>query len=137
MVAMQYKLTYAEYKEALKRDKLLGLRCKNCAAYIVPPKKVCIKCASEDFDIVELSGEGKIQTFTVIRVPPEGFQAPYIVCLVELNEGPWMEGNLVGVDVDKATLDLIGRRVKLGHKVIPGDKFSAGEMVALSFKLEC
>ncbi len=130
---MEYKLTAKMFAEALKKNRLLGLKCNICGAYTVPPKKVCLECASEDLEIVELSGWGQIQTFTVIQVPPEGFEAPYIVGMAELDEGPWLVGNIVGVDPDEATMDLIGKRVKLGHKVHPGDKFSAGEMVAVTF----
>ena len=45
-------------------------------------------------------------------------------------------GNIVDLDPDKATMDLIGKRVSIGHKVVKGDKFSAGDGVALAFKLE-
>lgn len=130
---MEYKLTAKMFAEALKGNRLLGLKCNKCSAYTVPPKKVCIECTSEDLEVVELSGQGQIQTFTVIRVPPEGFEAPYIVGMVELAEGPWITGNIVGVDPDSVTMDLIGTKVKMGHKVNPGDKFSAGEMVAVTF----
>ena len=130
---MEYKLTAKMFTEALKESKLLGLKCNKCGAYTVPPKKVCMECTSEDLEVFELSGKGQIQTFTVIRVPPEGFEAPYIVGMAELDEGPWIMGNIVDVDPDEATMDLIGMRVKLGHKVLPGDKFSAGEMVAVTF----
>ena len=133
---MEYKLTYNKYKEALMSDKFCGLKCNKCGGYTVPPKKVCMECASEDMDIVELSARGEIKTYTVIRVPPEGFDAPYIVGMVELDEGPWVMGNIVDLDPDKATMDLIGKRVSIGHKVVKGDKFSAGDGVALAFKLE-
>jgi hypothetical protein len=133
---MEYKLTYNTYVEALKQNRLLGLKCNQCGAYTVPPKMVCMECASEDVDIVELSGKGVIQTFTVVRVSPEGFTAPYIITLVELDEGPWLMGNIVGVDPEKATMDLMGKRVKVGHEVHEGDKFSAGEQVAVTFSLE-
>ncbi|MEE8470419.1 MAG: Zn-ribbon domain-containing OB-fold protein [Dehalococcoidia bacterium] len=130
---MDYKLTAKMFAEALKENRLLSLKCTKCGAYTIPPKKVCMECTSEDLEVVDLSGKGQVRTFTVIRVPPEGFQAPYIVGLIELSEGPWLMGNIVGVDPDKATMDLIGMKVKMGHKVHPGDKFSAGEMVAVTF----
>jgi len=136
MVSMEYKLTHKAYTNALRENRLLGLKCNACGAYTVPPKKVCIECTSEDLEIVELSGKGEIRTFTVIRVPPEGFEAPYLVGLVELEEGPWLMGNILGVDPDKATMDLINKKVKLGHTVIPEDKFSAGQRVATTFSLE-
>ncbi|MEW6613894.1 MAG: Zn-ribbon domain-containing OB-fold protein [Thermodesulfobacteriota bacterium] len=133
---MEYKLTYNKYKEALMSGSFLGLKCNKCGGYTVPPKKVCIQCASEDMDIVNLSGKGEIKTYTVIRVPPEGFEAPYIVGMVELDEGPWIMGNIVDLDPDKAGMDLIGKKVSIGYKVVKGDKFSAGDGIALAFKLE-
>jgi len=99
----------------------------------VPPKKVCMECGSEYLETTQLSGMATIRTFTVIRVPPEGLEAPYIVAMAELDEGPWVMGNIVDIDPDGATMELIGKRVRLGHQVHPGDQFSAGEMVAMTF----
>lgn len=130
---MEYKLTAKMYAEALTENRLLGLKCSHCGAYTVPPKKVCMECTSEDLEVVELAGKGQIRTFTVIQVPPEGFDAPYIVGMAELDEGPWLMGNIVDIDPAKATMDLIGKNVKVGHKVHPGDKFSNGELVAVTF----
>ncbi len=135
---MEYKLTFKEYNEALKKNKLLGLKCNSCAAITVPPKMVCRKCASPDMDIVELSGKGKIETFTTVYVAAEGREdeAPYIIVLVELDEGPWIMGNLGDSDPSKVTMELISQRVKMGHKVFCGDKYSAGDGARPLFSLE-
>ena len=61
---MDYKLTFMDYNKALKKDKLLGLRCNDCGAYTCPPMMVCNECASTNLEIVEMSGKGKIVTFT-------------------------------------------------------------------------
>jgi len=45
-------------------------------------------------------------------------------------------GNLTGVDPKEATMELIGKRVKMGHKVFPGDKYSSGESASPLFSLE-
>jgi hypothetical protein len=89
-------------------------------------------------EIIGLKGRGKIQTFATVNVAPEGREdeVPYIIVLVELDEGPWLMGNLTGVDPDKATMELIGKRVKMGHKVFPGDKYSAGESASPLFSLD-
>ena len=135
---MEYKLTFKEYNEALKQDKLLGLKCKECGWITVPPKMVCGKCANSELDIVPLKGNGKIQTFTTVNVASEGRsnEVPYIIVLVELDEGPWIMGNLIDIDPNQATMELIGRRVKMGHKVFPGDKYSAGEGARPLFSFE-
>jgi uncharacterized OB-fold protein len=126
---MEYKLDFRAYSDALKKNKLLGLKCSNCGTVTCPPKMTCQECTGTDLEIVELSGKGKIMTFTTTYVAPLGreVEAPYTIVMVELDEGPWIAGNLIDIDPNKAGMELIGRRVKLGHKVFPGDRYSAGE----------
>lgn len=135
---MDHKLTFNEYSEALKEDRLLGLRCLKCQTVTVPPRMVCRRCQSPEFDIVPLSGRGSIQTFTTVFVAAEGRQdeLPYIIVLVELDEGPWLMGNLAGIDPGKATMEIVGKRVTMSHRVFPGDKYSAGEGTSPLFILE-
>lgn len=132
---MDYKLTFNKYLDALKEGKFLGLKCNQCGAYTAPPKPICSACSSEDIEIVPLSGKGEIQTFTVIYMPPEGFEAPLIIAMVKLDEGPWVMGNVEGTDPNSVTMDIIGRRVTVGYKEIPADKISGGERIALTFDL--
>ncbi len=135
---MEHKLNFKQYSEALKQNKLLGLKCKQCGNIIVPPKIACGNCASTELDIAELSGKGKIQTFTTVFVAPEGREGecPYVIVLVELDEGPWIMGNLTGVDPNKVTMEIMGKKVKMGHAVFPGDKYSAGDAARPLFSLE-
>ena len=134
---MEHKLIFKDYNEALKQNKLLGLKCLSCDAITVPPKMVCRQCASPDMEVVELKGNGKIRTFTTAYVASEGREeeVPYIIVMVELDEGPWVLGNLDGIDPTQATTELIGRKVKMGHKLFAGDKYSAGEGARPLFSL--
>ena len=135
---MEYKLTFKDYNAALKENKLLGLKCKECGAITVPPKMVCRNCTSHNMEIIQLKGTGKIQTFTTVNVASEGRESevPYTIVLVELDEGPWIMGNLIDIDPSKVTMELIGKRVKMGHKVFPGDKYSAGDAARPLFSFE-
>jgi uncharacterized OB-fold protein len=134
---MEYKLIFKDYNEALKENRLLGLKCHSCGAITVPPKIVCRQCASPDLEIVELKGAGKIRTFTTIFVASEGREdeVPYTIVMVELDDGPWITGNLDGIDPKQASMELIGRKVEMTHKVFPGDKYSAGEGARPLFSL--
>ncbi len=130
-------LTYAEYEEGLSRGKLLGLRCLSCGKITCHPMPVCQWCGSRTMERVELSGEGELLTFTVIRVAPEGFEAPYIPCLVRAIEGPILIGRLELAQGDKeASQALIGKRVKMsGTYTHEGDKFSGGAHLCPVFKI--
>jgi uncharacterized protein len=135
---MEHKITFKDYNEALKKNKLLGLKCGACGAIIVPPRLACRQCGSPDVSPVDLDGKGSIQSLTVINVAPEGRESsvPYIVVMVELAEGPWLMGNLSGIKPEEASIDLIGRRVVMEKCVIVTDKYSGGEVAGPVFALE-
>ena len=66
-----------------------GSRCPKCGWSDFFETKTCPQCHI-DVNEVLFSGRGKIATFTVIRYPPNGFEeeAPYIVGLIDLENGP-------------------------------------------------
>ena len=115
---MEYKLTFEQYQKGLAEGKFLGLKCGKCDAYTFPPQGVCTECGDRDLEVTEMKGEGTLRSFTVIRVAPEGMKPPYIVALVELDEGPWAIGNLVDTNPDEADMGLMGRRVRLGSQAL-------------------
>ncbi len=135
--SVTYKLTHKMFYEGLKEGKLLGLKCNSCNTYTCPPKINCAQCNSLDMDIVELNGKAEIKTFTVVRVCPEGFEGelPYVVALAELEEGPWVCGRVVGVDPDKVTMDIIGKKATVGGKIPPKLSYAPGEPMAITLKI--
>jgi hypothetical protein len=70
-----------------------------------------------------------------VNVAPEGRQneVPYIIALVELDEGPWIMGNVIDIDPARATMELIDKKVKVGSRVFPGDKYSPGDQASPVF----
>jgi uncharacterized OB-fold protein len=133
---MEYVLTADKYADALRKGKFLGLKCKQCGAYTVPPQKVCSLCNSENTEVVELSRKGEVKSFTVIYTAAEGFTAPYIVGLIELAEGPWVTVSIIDFDPAKANMEnLIGREGRIDYKEVPSDQFSGGPRISLTFKV--
>jgi len=126
---MKYKIDFRTYSNALKKNQLLGLKCISCDCITCPPKMVCQECASSEQEIIELSGKGKIKTFTTTYVASLGreTETPYTIVMVALDEGPWISGNLIDIDPTTITMDVIGRKVTMGHKVFPGDLYSSNE----------
>jgi uncharacterized OB-fold protein len=73
-----------------ERYQLIGSKCEHCGEHFYPKRLICPKCRRGGrIKEVKFSGKGKIHTYTVIRVPPEGFReyVPYIIAIVELKEG--------------------------------------------------
>ena len=116
---MESVISIKEYQAALKQNRLLGCRCLQCGFITAPPRLACRQCSAHSFEIVELSGKGRIATFTAVYIPTHHRigKTPYLVALVEMNEGPWVMGNLVGIDAASASIDLIGQKVRMDNSV--------------------
>lgn len=116
---------FAEFFSNLKEGKLIGLKCRDCGTITCPPKNSCNKCSSRRLERVLLSGKGVIKSYTVTYIAPMGYEkeVPYVVALVELDEGPWIAGRL---DVEPRVAeseDLIGRRVSIFAREMPSEMF--------------
>ncbi len=85
--------------EKVNEGQLPIQRCKECGTLRHPPRPMCWKCQSLDWDYVVASGKGTVYTFVVVHRPPiPGYQYPLVVAVVELAEGTRIVSNLVGID---------------------------------------
>ena len=74
-------------------------RCKHCGTLHHPPRPMCWKCQSLEWDHVVASGRGKVYSYVVVHRPPfPGYEYPLIVAVVELEEGTRIVSNLAGID---------------------------------------
>jgi uncharacterized OB-fold protein len=100
--------TSEPYFAACADGELLIQRCPECGHRQHYPRPICIRCgATPEWE--RASGRGVVHTFTVIRqhgLEPFASEAPYVVAIVELAEGPRLMGNVLGVDPDAVTIGL-------------------------------
>ncbi|MEN8614952.1 Zn-ribbon domain-containing OB-fold protein [Dehalogenimonas sp. THU2] len=134
---MTIKLSFKEYDAALRENRLMGLKCGRCQETLCPPRGACAHCGSTDLEPVELSGRGKIASFTTLFVAAEGRdqELPYALALVALEEGPHLIGRIDTACPDKLDMSVIGKNVTTAHAVFGGDKYSAGDAAYPLFKL--
>lgn len=91
--------TIESFYSYIGQKRLMAAKCKNCGKLILPPRPVCPACYSKEMEWVQLSGKGKVETYTVIHVAPPEFvdRIPYIVAVVRLEEGVKLPGIVTGV----------------------------------------
>lgn len=102
--------------EGVERGELLIQRCAGCRALRHPPRPMCPVCRSLDWDAVRASGRGTVHSYVVPRHPRlPAFPEPYVVVLVDLEEGTRLVSNLVGVEPEAVRIgmpvDLVVTRV--------------------------
>ena len=96
------------YWKATHDGRLLVQRCRPNGHYQLYPRWRCLRCRGE-VAWVEASGRGTVYSFTIIR---QNFSRafkhliPYVVALVELEEGPRLMTNVVGCGPEDVTVGM-------------------------------
>lgn len=96
------------YWKGAAEGRLLIQRCTTCSKLQFYPRGLCIHCGGEP-EWIEASGKGTVHTFTVIRqyhASPFKEKLPYVVAIIELEEGVRMMGNITDCDVDAVRIGM-------------------------------
>lgn len=89
----------AFFWEGAKRGELLIQQCQGCQTLWHPPRPMCPQCHGLKMAPARMSGRGHVYSWGMPIHPfPWGFTTPPIVALIDLEEGPRIVSNVVGVD---------------------------------------
>ncbi len=112
--------TSAAFYKHLAEHKLMGSRCKSGGEVYVPPRPICPADYSDDMEWVEMSGKGRLTAFTIIYIGPSAMieagydrKNPYCAGVVQLDEGPMISAQILGVDVARPETIAIGTPLKV------------------------
>jgi uncharacterized OB-fold protein len=89
--------TSRPYWDAARRHELQLQHCGACGGYIYYPRPRCPNCMSDNLKWERVSGRGKLYSYTIVRrASTRSFaDAPYVLAIVELDEGPHLTTNLI------------------------------------------
>ncbi len=114
------RFTCAAFTQFLAERKLMGTRSRSTGQIFVPPRPIDPGTHREDMDWVELSGNGKLLAFTLVFVAPSAMVAaghdrknPYCAGIVQLDDGPKISAQILGVDVARPEHIQIGMRLRV------------------------
>ncbi|OKY77827.1 MAG: OB-fold domain and Zn-ribbon containing protein putative acyl-CoA-binding protein [Candidatus Methanohalarchaeum thermophilum] len=101
------------WRKIVNRYNLLGTKCEECGEFYFPPRNLCPSCRRKgDIETYRFNGTGKLVTYTVIRSAADIHEkeTPYILGIVELEEGSRLTSYIIDCDIDD---------VEIGIKVKP------------------
>lgn len=104
--------------EGCRNGRLLIQKCRNCGYHTYFPAYACPNCLSSELDWIEASGHGSVYSATVVERgagPAFEDESPFVVALIELDEGPVMMSNVVGSPPYEVH---IGDRVTVGFREV-------------------
>ncbi|MCC6848038.1 MAG: Zn-ribbon domain-containing OB-fold protein [Deltaproteobacteria bacterium] len=93
--------------EACRHGRLEASSCADCGHLFLPPGPCCPRCWSPRLTVRALSGNGRVWSFVIYRrTYHPAIPAPYVVALVELDEGPRLISNVVGCAPEEVAIDM-------------------------------
>lgn len=77
-----------DFIDHLENGKVMGSRCKDCGMVFFPPRADCYKCFSSNMEWFEVSGEGKLVSFSKLQYAPVGFEndLPYSIAVLDYGD---------------------------------------------------
>lgn len=92
--------------DGAKEGELKLQRCTSCSHTYFPPRPFCPECASRDVEVYNASGKGRLFSYVINHRAPKGWDAPYAIAVVELDEGPRMMTNIIECEQTPEALEL-------------------------------
>ena len=103
-----------EFIEVAKSGKVLARKCKKCGELHLATVYFCQNCGHKEFENDILEGQGSIATYTIITVPPAGFEkyTPYAWVVLSLDNSKLRVSGFMGEIAKPADLP-VGARAKI------------------------
>lgn len=97
------------YWEGCRAGELRLQTCESCGETQFPPRRFCSGCLGSELRFEAASGRGRVRSFSVVRIPLSpafADETPYVLALVELDEGPTMLTGLRGCAIEDVKIGL-------------------------------
>lgn len=114
------------------RPVLVGGRCPDCGHHFFPRRAICPGCGRVGLESADLSGKGKIWTYTVAHQTPPGavVQSPHIIAQVELPESVLVTSLITGCEPGEAR---VGMEVEIVPVKVQEDE-EGRDVLAFAFR---
>ncbi|MDE0815938.1 MAG: Zn-ribbon domain-containing OB-fold protein [Alphaproteobacteria bacterium] len=97
------------YWDGLKDEKLMLPKCGDCKKAFFYPRIACPHCHSRNIGWEQASGKGVLYSFEIAYRslnPAFKIEPPYVLAMIELEEGPRIMSNLINIEADPAVVKI-------------------------------
>jgi uncharacterized OB-fold protein len=77
-----------DFVDYLENGKVMGTKCKDCGFHFFPARADCYQCLTSNMEWFEVSGTGKLITYSKLEYAPVGFgdDLPYAIALLDYGD---------------------------------------------------
>ena len=112
-----------DFIDYLEKGAVAGTRCKTCGMVFFPPRADCYQCLSNDMEWFEVSGTGKLVTYSKLEYAPIGFQEDVPYCIALLDYGDYKVFGRIDRDLPEDEIK-VGMLMKTTANTLPNGQLN-------------
>ena len=107
----------------LENGKVMGTRCKDCGLVFFPPRSDCYQCLPGDMEWFEVSGKGRLITYSKLEYAPIGFQEDVPYCIALLDYGDYKVFGRIDPGIEEKEIS-VGMEMKTVANTLPNEQLN-------------
>ena len=112
-----------DFVKYLENGQVMGTRCTDCGTAFFPPRADCHQCLSSNTEWFEITGVGKLVTYSKLEFAPIGFQEDVPYCIALLDYGDFKVFGRIAGDVPEQEIK-VGMALKTAVNTLPSGQLN-------------
>lgn len=112
-----------DFIDYLEKGKVMGTRCKGCGLIFFPPRADCHQCLAGNMEWSEITGTGKLVTYSKLEFAPVGFQEDVPYCIALLDYGDYKVFGRIADDLSEQDIE-VGMQMKTAVNTLPNGQLN-------------
>jgi len=77
-----------DFIDYLEKGQVVASKCKDCGLVFFPPRADCWQCLAGNMEWIEVTGSGRLLTYSKLQYAPVGFEddLPYAIAVLDYGE---------------------------------------------------
>jgi len=112
-----------DFIDHLEKGQVMGTRCTDCGMAFFPPRADCHQCLSSNIEWFEITGAGKLVTYSKLEFAPIGFQEDVPYCIALLDYGDFKVFGRIAGNVPEEEIE-VGMKLKTAVNTLPNGQLN-------------
>ena len=112
-----------DFIDYLENGQVMGTRCTDCGMAFFPPRVDCHQCLTSNMEWFEITGTGKLVTYSKLEFAPIGFQEDVPYCIALLDYGDFKVFGRIAGDVPEEDIE-VGMKLKTAVNTLPNGQLN-------------
>lgn len=112
-----------DFIDYLEKGKVMGTRCKGCGFVFFPPRADCYNCLESNMEWFEVSGTGRLVTYSKLQFAPVGFEDDLPYCIALLDYGDFKVFGRIAADIPEEEIK-VGMEMKTEVNKLSNDQLN-------------